>query len=143
MASKRIYQWNLSNRAIVYPHLELDNKSYSQDEMRKLCNTLKQNMSKYEITIYDQSSYCNEINGPWNVCFSINNPLNNEKYTYIIRRCVEFNKTFGCPFLNEEYAYDLNTLALLETNNQHLFQLVESKLMELCPNSKKVNYFDI
>ena len=142
----KITQWGLSHRAIVYPHLELEQRAYSQEEMRSLCNklkdVLKEEIPSLEVIVYPQSSYCSEINGPWNVCFSVQEENSNYKYTYIIRRCVDFKKTYGCPFQNTEYIYDLNTTALMESTNSSLFNIIESKLIELCPNSKKVNYFD-
>ena len=54
--------WNLSKRASVYPHLELDQKPQSQEEMRSLCNKLKSELPNLDIHIYPQSSYCSEIN---------------------------------------------------------------------------------
>ena len=141
----QISVWNLSRRASVYPHLELDQKPYSQEEMRSLCNKLKSELPNLDIHIYPQSSYCSEINGPWNVCFSVSQKNNREeiiKYTYIIRRCVDFKKTFGCPFMNTDYIYDLKTTGLLKSTNSDLFNIIEKKLIELCPNSKKINYFD-
>ena len=135
--------WHLSHRAKVYPHLELDNRPYSQLEMRELCNKLAKSLPNLKFTIYEQSSYCNELNGPWNVCFSVKNP--EEKggfYTYIIRRCVDLNKTFGCPFFNNQYVHDLNTFALSKVCNEKLFTEIENKLISLCPNVQKVDYFD-
>ena len=141
----QISVWNLSRRASVYPHLELGQKPYSQEEMRSLCNKLKSDLKDLNIEIYSQSSYCSEINGSWNVCFSVSQKNDREeiiKYTYIIRRCVYFKKTFGCPFMNTDYIYDLKTTALLKSTNCDLFNIIEKKLIELCPNSKKINYFE-
>ena len=138
----KITEWRLSHRAKVYPHLELAQRSYSQKEMRTLCHKLKDALPDLKMVIYDQSSYCNELNGPWNVCFSVGDPETKMSYTYIIRRCTHFNKTYGCPFMNSAYIYGLRTTVLSKQTNNKLFDIIESKLMELMPKSKKVSYFD-
>ena len=138
----KIYQWNLSQQAIVHPHLELVQRPYNYKEMYDLCLKLKGELSKFDIKIYEKSTYCHELNGSWNVCFAIGDPETKMAYTYIIRRCTDFNKTFGCPFVNTAYIYDLKIDGLLKQNNRKLFDIVESKLIELVPTAKKVNYFD-
>tara|TARA_B100001142_G_C13975058_1_gene516469 strand:- start:179 stop:601 length:423 start_codon:yes stop_codon:yes gene_type:complete len=137
-----ITQWNLSHRATVYPHLELEQRAYSQEEMRDLAKKLKANLPELNIHIYDQSTFCNELNGPWNVCFAIGDPKTKMAYTYIIRRCVHFKKTYGCPFVNTAYIYDLKIAGLMKESNSRLFDIIENMLMKLVPNAKKVNYFD-
>ena len=138
----KIYEWNLSQRAIVHPHLELVQRPYNYKEMYDLCLKLKGELPDFDIKIYDQSTYCSELNGSWNVCFAIGDPETKMAYTYIIRRCIDFNKTFGCPFVNTGYIYDLKIAGLLKKHNRKLFDIVESKLIELVPTAKKVNYFD-
>ena len=138
----KIKVWSLSHRAKVYPHLELEQRAYTQTEMRDLCIKLKDSLPELGIHIYNKSSYCNELNGEWNVCFSIGDPETTMAYTYIIRRCSHFKKTYGCPFMNTAYIYGLRTTLLSKQTNNKLFDIIESKLMELMPKSRKVDYFD-
>ena len=145
----KIKYWTLSKHVIIFPHLELEQRELSHTEMRDLCHILRDYLPKLHIVIYDESTYCNELNGPWNVCFAISDPENiymgkkGFSYSYIIRSCSEFNKTYGCPVLNSEYSCGaLKQLPLTYATNLKLWNMVESKLIKLMPNSQKVNYFD-
>lgn len=145
--SKKIDSYSLSNRASFFPHLELDNKTSTQEEMRYICNKLKEQLSDLTIIIYNKNTYCSELNGDWNVCFSVKENKIEDKYetymyTYIIRSCDNLKKTFGCPFINYHYIYNLKTTALMESTNSELFNVIENKLMEFYPNAKKVDYFE-
>lgn len=145
MSSKnggKIYVWELSHRAKIYPHLELEQRAYTQKEMRGLCNKLKEELPNLNIIVYEQSSYCYELNGPWNVCFAVGDSKKGYAYTYIIRSDEYFNKTYGCSFINSAYIPDLKINGLTKKTNGKIFDIIESKLMELMPNSMKVNYFD-
>ena len=137
---------NLSYRTQVYPHLEIAQQPHTQSEMRVLVEKLVDELPELNIIIYEKSTYCKELNGEWNVCFAVQGspvgkPNRVISYTYIIRSCDDLKKTYGCPFVNSEY-YSLNTTGLMKTLNEPLFNIIESKLMELMPNSKKVGYFD-
>ena len=122
--------------------------------MHDLCNKLKDELPELDILIYDQNSYCNELNGRWNVCFAVGDPEKGYAYTYIIRRCIDFNKTYGCSFINTNDIYGCTDVILVDASppvkitglmkqtNSKLFEIIESKLMELMPNAEKVNYFD-
>jgi len=150
----KITYWKKSHRATVYPHLELEQRSYTQEEMRDLVEKLKVTLPELNIHIYNQSTYCYELNGPWNVCFSVQEKHDPKKkikisYTYIIRSCDDFNKTFGCPLffpalsaLFQLGRVNEQTTVLTKELNEPLFNMIESKLMELMPNAKKVDYFD-
>jgi len=116
----------------VYPHLELDQRPYTQTEMRDLVEKLKALLPKLKILIYKQSTYCYEVNGPWNVCFQVYDPKKDTIYTYMIRSCDDFNNDY----------IKLGTMALTKEVNEPLFYIIESKLIELVHTSKKVNYFD-
>ena len=142
----KITSWKRSHSVTVYPHLELDQRDYSQQEMRSLVEKLKSELPELNIIIYEQSTYCRELNGEWNVCFAVqrfpvNNPNRKISYTYIIRSCEDFKKTYGCPFINSDYFYH-NITGLMKSLNEPLFNIIECKLMELVPSAKKVNYFD-
>ena len=58
--------------------------------MRSIVEKLKSELPELNIHIYDQSKFCNELNGPWNVCFAIGDPKTKMAYTYIIRSCEKF-----------------------------------------------------
>ena len=135
-----ITEWKIGPVS-VYPHLELDQRPYTQTEMRDLAEKLKALLPKLKILIYKQSTYCYEVNGPWNVCFQVYDPKTDTIYTYMIRSCDDFNKTYGCPFVNNDYIKG-RTMGLTKEVNEALFNIIESKLMELVPSAKKVNYFD-
>ena len=141
-----ITEWRKTRRVTIYPNLELDQRPYNQTEMRDLVEKLKASLPELNIHIYDQSTFCNELNGEWNVCFAVqghpvNDPNRKISYTYMIRRCDDFKKTYGCPFINSDYFYH-NITGLMKSLNEPLFNIIESKLMELVPSAKKVNYFD-
>jgi len=142
----KITSWKRSRRVTVYPHLELDQRDYSHQEMLTLVENLKSELPELNIKIYKQSTFCKELNGEWNVCFAVqghpsNNPNIKISYTYIIRSCDDFKKTYGCPFINSDYFYR-NITGLMKSLNEPLFNIIESKLMELVPSAKKVDYFD-
>ena len=136
--------WNLSRCATVYPHLEWP-QYYNQTEMRELVTKLKTELSELTITIYDKSSYCNELNGDWNVCFGVTKTDDRGRvvvYTYIIRSDSSFGKTYGCPFMNTEYIYSLLHTGLMKETDNELFKIIENKLMELVPSANLVTHFE-
>ena len=109
--------------------------------MRDLVEKLKALLPELKILIYKQNTYCYEVNGTWNVCFHVYDPKKNTIYTYMIRSCDDFNKTYGCPFVNSEYIKG-GTMALTKEVNEQLFYIIESTLKELVPSAVNVNYFD-
>ena len=139
----KISVWNLSRRAKVYPHLEWS-KYYNQTEMRALVTKLKTELPDLNIVIHEKSSYCNELNGEWNVCFGVPKDVNGKPilYTYIIRSDTYFGKTYGCPFMNTDYIYSLNHTGLMKGTNEELFGIIENKIMELVPGAVKSTHFD-
>jgi hypothetical protein len=141
-----ITEWRKNRRVTIYPDLELDQRPYTQTEMRDLVEKLKASLPELNIIIYEQSTYCKELNGEWNVCFAVQghpvgDPNRKISYTYMIRSCDDLKKTYGCPFINSDYFYH-NITGLMKSLNEPLFNIIESKLMELVPSAKKVDYFD-
>jgi len=138
--------WRMTLSAYVYPHLELKQLPSSQKEMIDICKALKSELSDLEIYIYTKGEYCEELNADWNVCISIKEKDKEKKYTYIIRSCNTFNKTFGCPFIKTSKLSNGTRhggiTGLRKDINEKLFNTVESKLMKIMPDSKKVDYFD-
>ena len=137
--------WRLSPSAYVFPHLELKQEPSTHQEMLDICKALKSELSDLDIYIYSHGEYCKELNADWNVCISIKEKDKEKKYTYIIRSCDDYNKTFGCPFVktyNLGRYPDKGISGLTKSENEKIFNIVESKLMELMPEYKKVDYFD-
>ena len=137
----------LNDRTTILPHLELDNKPNTKDEILTICNKLKTQLTELTIIIYKENTYCKDLNGDWNVCFSVKESNIEEiyetyMYTYIIHSCNKTNKTYGSCLINYEYIYGLKITGLMESTNSKLFNIIENKLMELFPNYKKINYFE-
>ena len=87
-------------RVIIYPHIEIP-VVWSYDQLLASVTDIQLNCDGIFIKIYEKNSYCSEVNGHWNVAFSITS--NKTDYTYMIRRDHELKKTFACPFYNVEY----------------------------------------
>ena len=137
--------WRMTLSAYVFPHLELKQQTSTQKEMIDMCKALKSELSDLEIYIYSKGEYCEELNDDWNTCISIKEKGKEKKYTYIIRSCDTFNKTFGCPFIKTTKlgnSVDGGISGLRKNENEKLFNTVESKLMKIMPESKIVDYFD-
>ena len=139
---KTISVWNISNRVKVYPHLEW-NGIMTYEEMLEVAKKLKTALPNYNIKIWERSSYCSEINGTWNVVISIIH--DDITYTYMIRRDKELGKTFGCPFHNVDYAYDLkHTCLSLDINSGKVssqFQEIEKNLNIIMGPGKSITCF--
>lgn len=93
--------WRLG-RVVIYPHIEFP-FLWTYDQILAAVTDLQCNCVGLQIKIYEQNSYCSELNGQWNVVFSVRDFKTN--YTYMIRRDHTLKKTFACPFYNEQYGY--------------------------------------
>jgi hypothetical protein len=58
-------------RVAIYPHLEFG-MMYTYEELCKIARNIKTELFGDIMTIYQKNSYCYEVNGSWNICFSIN-----------------------------------------------------------------------
>ena len=128
--------WN-KGRVSIFPHLEFDHL-YTYDDICKLVLNIKIEFFGDNMRIYELNSYCNEVNGRWNVCFSLN--INGIEYTYMIRRDSLLKKTYGCPFTNMEYGYIGHNILDLETMPKKFIEL-EKYLMFTLVNPKKIDHF--
>tara|TARA_B100000767_G_scaffold60235_2_gene55993 strand:- start:72 stop:554 length:483 start_codon:yes stop_codon:yes gene_type:complete len=93
--------WKLG-RVIIYPHIEFSSL-WTYDQILAAVKDLQLNCVALGIKIYEKNSYCSEVNGRWNVVFSVRDFKGD--YTYMIRRDHTLKKTFACPFYNEQYGY--------------------------------------
>jgi hypothetical protein len=141
--SKSITHWKLSQRCIVFPHLEFG-KLYTLEELKTIAETLKKDLEgKMTIQIFDESSYCKETNGKWNIMIGVNGkPYKGAEYlyTYMLRLDEEFGKSYGCPFQNSAYIYDIKHARLSQETAKEEFLIVEKYLMEKL-GGKKINSF--
>jgi hypothetical protein len=89
---------------VIIPHIKF-NRLYTYVEIWSMVLLMKEVLlDKIDISIFEKNSYCSEVNGSWNVVFSV--VLDNTNYTYMIRRDNQLKKTYGCPFYNSQYGYD-------------------------------------
>lgn len=140
--TNRINVWN-RGPVKIYPHLSWN--GYLDDEqLKKVANDVKKELSDLKVTVWPQSTYCYETNGTWNVTLSIldnsNDSLRN--YIYMIRRDKKFNKIFSCPIINTEYINELNELPLLKEHNETLFMHMENALIKVLGPATYINYFE-
>jgi len=141
--SKSIKQWRLSQRCTVFPHLEFD-KLYTLKELKEIAETLKKDLvSKMTIQIFDESTYCKEVNGEWNVMIGVGfKGAKANLYTYMFRRDEEFGKSYGCPFQNSAYIYDIKHARFSQETAKEEFLIVEKYLIEKL-GGEKINSFPV
>lgn len=112
-------------RVVIYPHIEFP-LLWNYDKILSAVTDIQFNCNGLIIHIYEQNSYCNEVNGRWNVVFTVvSNKIN---YTYMIRRDHDLNKTFACPFYNESYGY-IGDACLNRDNCPTEFNVLEQYLL--------------
>ena len=100
-------------------------------ELKNKVFLLKRELSHLNIKIWDTSSYSYEIDGDWNVVFSIN--YNDINYMYIL--FIKNNKIYGSPFINIEYIKYLKQNSFLE--NPMLLNILENKLLKIMGYASK------
>ena len=98
--------WQISGNVNIYPHLVFE-KKFSYVELLSIVKDIQTHLFKDKMDIFKDNDYCCEVNGQWNVCFGIKDH-NGNTYTYMIRRDYKLNKSYACPFYNNQYGYDLN-----------------------------------
>ena len=116
-----IQVWKHGN-VYIYPHLEFSHL-YSYEEIKQIVLNIKKYLFS-ELIIYDESSYTYDLNGRWNICFSINK--NKIDYTYLIRRDHLTKKTYACPFNIYEYG---NTNMINKNTCRTEFDILEHFLV--------------
>ena len=138
---KTIPYWKLSNRVIVYPHLEFD-ELYSYEELINIVNDMK---SFYEesinMVVFEKNTYCSEVNGLWNVCFGVVDD-EGRTFMYMLRRDMDLGKSYACPFQNTDYVYDIKHSILDGKINRcpEEFALIEKYLTEKL-SAKRISAF--
>ena len=139
---KELKIWNKGS-VLIFPSLKWSEK-YSYEQLKGFVEKLKEKLPDMNIVIYDQNSYCSEVNGYWNVSFGVQTTgVNAITYMYMIRRDNDEDKniggSYGCPFMNTEYIYDLRHTSL-STKPEYL-KKVESKLEEIIGKAQRITYF--
>ena len=139
--SKSIPYWKLSQRCTVFPHLEFG-KLYTFEELKEIAETLKKDLEdKITIQIFNESSYCQEVNGKWNVIIGVSiKGARANLYTYMLRRDDGFGKSYGSPFQNASYIYDIKHARFSKETAKEEFLIVEKYLMEKL-GGEKINSF--
>ena len=122
---------------------------YSFEQLCLIADTLKQQLPDLSIEIFKSHGYCNEVDGKWNVCIAIHDVKSGDKcqdptYMYLILRRDNIldgmiGGTYGCPFQNNEYIYDLKHFSL--SNHKKYLSIIENKLEELMGKAKRIEYF--
>lgn len=138
--SNTIKVWNLGTVSI-YPHLSWE-KLLTYEELVELSKKINTHTEDdFKIYVFDVSSYSYEVNGKWNVIFSITTTDDLHKYIYMIRRDKELNKTFGCPMINREYM-DHPMYEKPLHFNEELLKKFELILENYLQNGEYINCFE-
>tara|TARA_B100000787_G_C16191445_1_gene297775 strand:+ start:1090 stop:1743 length:654 start_codon:yes stop_codon:yes gene_type:complete len=120
-------------KVIIYPHLEI-NEVWTYDRMRDEVLKMKETLTELSFITYMQSSYCSEINGRWNVAFSLEVLDGDTTFhrTYMIRYDHHLKKVYCCPFYHEDYGYLGNNphRMLGRTECPKEFEILEKYMME-------------
>ena len=130
-----------TGNVVMYPHICIDKVLDMKEFAEKIKN--KMQTHGYECKIYDESSYTRELNGSWNIVIGIKHiPENQEKEhqaMYLLSQQTFIDKTYGCPFYNKEYIYDLLHYSL--HMNKELFELLEKCIKEINSEFKNITSF--
>jgi len=113
-------------RVVIYPHIEFS-FLWTYDQILAAVTDLQFNCNGLRIQIYEKNTYCNEVNGRWNVVFTM--VSNKTNYTYMIRRDHELKKTFACPFINEQYG-ELGDFCFNRDNCPTEFNVLEKYIID-------------
>lgn len=150
-------QRQITDQITTYPHSMIKGL-LTIEQMYEFANEIKVHFNEkgISVTIYDDNSYCSELNGTWNVVLSwrgeredkgslfSNTPAKSVKkmytYTYIIIHGTDGN-TYTGPLQNAEYIYDLKHVRFCEELypeqfdilDQFLKQHEKTKMIELFP----------
>jgi hypothetical protein len=184
-----MYSIKLSHCIDVFPHAEFDGLM-TRDEMLTLANEIKDVYEKKQqlenqanesqthttelpkddsieaknaitkIPIIYKSSFCSELNGPWNVVMSWEGyrnerdlvysqesgklvlPQKKWTYTYIIMRDIDTGRTYCGPLQNAEYIYDTYSpiARFSETTYKEQWSVLDN-FMKTRQDAKMINRF--
>ena len=118
----------------IFPHLEWS-KKLNIETLYRIAYILKTSLINLDLEVWPKSSYSLEVNGNWNVIFSINE--NNKKYMYML--FLNNDKIYGSPFINLEYKNVLKHRSLL--SNLILYKKIEDKLINIIGPAKYIYDF--
>ena len=100
----------------------------------------------YECELYDKNTYTRELNGSWNVVIGIKHTREDSKKIYqamyLFRHDSNYNETYGCPFYNVEYLYDLKHCMLNKKTQPECFKILEDTLIKVLGQAKKIDHFE-
>ena len=131
--------WTLG-RVCIYPHLSWDG-CLDYDNLLETAKNITAKLSDLNISIYPLSSFCNEVNGRWNVIINIKE--GDFSYNYMIRRDKDFGKTFGCPIVNNHYMDSpMNERPLSELCNPDLFKRMETAITSVLSGGTHISFFE-
>jgi hypothetical protein len=128
------YLQPMNGTVYIFPHLEWS-KKINIETLCRIVNILKKTLINLDLEIWPKSSYSLEVNGNWNVIFSINE--NNKKYMYML--FLDKDKIYGSPFINQEYKFILKHRSLL--SNFILYKNIEDKLIDIIGPAKHITNF--
>ena len=137
-----ISQWcPNSGSVIIYPHCVLEGKILDLDNViQSLVQEAYSSMPEIKIHTWKTNTFCSEVNGLWNRIITIY--INEWKYHYMIRRDINFNSTYGCPFYNSEYPKEEPLYPTFMKNTEDLFSKFESCVFKvLGVGVKKIKEF--
>lgn len=116
---------NQGTGVVIFPHLEFE-KLFTYIELEDIVKDISKNLF-INTKIYDKNSYTYELNGSWNVIFALKKY--DCEYTYMIRRDKDSKKSYGCPFIKQEYysigERDIRTLNGINSNSNEFVKLEE------------------
>jgi hypothetical protein len=139
-------KWNIRSVSIE-PSLKWT-KLYTFSELCNFADRLQSELPELSIEIFKSHGYCNEVDGPWNVCIAVHKKKIKEDeksatYMYMVRRDnsveQEIGGTYGCPFQNNEYIQDINHRSI--SNHPEYLAIIETKLEELMGKAARITHF--
>jgi len=141
---KKLYKFN-KGRIVIIPDKEW-NILYSFEQMQKQLTNIKEYFdakSKFKLVIYEKNSYCNEVNGLWNIVMSVT--LENKvTYMYIYRRDIGIKKMYACPLVPPiAYGHSLKHITWTPENEacKISYELLQEAMEHVIGKSQKINYF--
>lgn len=134
-----IDNWVIGGSVEIIPSLEFS-KNYTFEELQHIAEDLKTHFREIGIHIYPKSTLISELNGPWNVTFSIQGSTVTGKrieFFYMLRTDSYFKKSYGSPvdrphsdgWFSLEYQPDL-----LDKIEGYLLQKLGGKRITEFPN---------
>jgi len=143
---KQIPTWKIRSVQID-PSIKWSN-IYTHDDICSFAEQLQIKLQQLNVVIYKTSGYCSEVDGKWNVTLAISSKTTpvegkNPVYMYLIRRDTnsssDIGGTYGCPFYNTEYVYELGHYKL--SKNKEYLELVENALQEIIGEASRITCF--